>query len=68
MANVLPLFVTSRTAAKLFELPEAEFLRLVRGGHLPPPSDIAGHMRCDVASLRCILNGEAADGREPIKW
>tara|TARA_R100000789_G_scaffold22155_1_gene24883 strand:+ start:4200 stop:4409 length:210 start_codon:yes stop_codon:yes gene_type:complete len=59
-APLPPLAVKDTTAAKLLDLPAAEFRRLVNSGALPPPCRIGGHHRWRVADINAILNGNAA--------
>ena len=66
--RVEPILATSKTAARLLDISEAEFLALVNGGQLPKPMDLAGMKRWSVENLRRIARGEAADGMEDIDW
>lgn len=66
--RVEPILATSKTAARLLDVSEAEFLALVNGGQLPKPVDLAGMKRWSVENLRRIARGAAADGMEDIDW
>lgn len=55
-----PLAVRDTTAAKMLDMPAAEFRRLVNDGALPPPCSVGGHHRWRVADINAILNGNAA--------
>lgn len=62
-----PIWASERTAAELLDMTPAEFRRLVEGGYLPAPREIApGMIRWDAAHLRAIGNGNAVDGG--IDW
>ncbi|RJL09454.1 hypothetical protein [Paracoccus siganidrum] len=68
MSTTVPIFASSRTAAKLFDLREPEFLQLVEAGHLPGAIDIGGGIRrWEVDRLRLIASGTAALGGE-MDW
>jgi len=66
--KVEPILATSKTAARLLDVSEAEFLALVNGGQLPKPVDLAGMKRWSVEDLRRIAHGEAADGMDEVDW
>lgn len=67
MSKTVPIFASSRTAAKLFDLREPEFLQLVEAGHLPRGRQIApGMVRWVTDDLRRIACGDAIDGG--IDW
>jgi hypothetical protein len=68
MAAELPILASSRRAAKLLDLTEAEFLKLVEDGHLPQPREIAGFRRWDVSSLQSIATGAAIDAMDGVRW
>jgi hypothetical protein len=68
MSNPVPIFASERTAARLMDMKPAEFRALVEGGHLPRPREIGGLQRWDVAELRRIVNGEAAEGMGGVQW
>jgi len=68
MTSFTPLFVSERSAAKLFDMRPAEFSALVKDGHLPPARDIGGLKRWDVLDLRRIISGEAAGGMGSVQW
>lgn len=68
MTAVAPIFASEATAAKLLDMKPAEFRGLVEAGHLPPPRDLAGLKRWDVAELRRIISGEAVDGMGDVRW
>jgi len=69
MADPHPILASERTAARLLDMKPAEFRELVDGGHLPKPREIApGVRRWDVADLRRIATGAAADGMEDVAW
>lgn len=60
-----PLFATSKTAASLLEMKEAEFLRLVEKGALPRP---ARFDRWDVEQLKKAMNGDYIGGLGGVAW
>lgn len=66
--RVEPILATSKTAARLLDVSEAEFLALVNGGQLPKPVDLAGMKRWSVEDLRRIVRGEAAGDMDGIDW
>lgn len=53
------LAVKAETAARMLDLPVAEFLRLVAEKALPPPRRIGDHQRWDVAQIEATLRGTA---------
>ena len=57
-----PLFVSEVTAARMLELPVAEFRNLRAAGVVPLPRRIGPHERYDVAELRSMIRGEAVAG------
>lgn len=62
MSKLIPIFASARTAAALFDIPEAKFMELVEAGHLPPATPIGGGVkRWDVALLKRIASGDAAE-------
>lgn len=63
-----PLYAEAKTAAKLMDMPERDFLRLVDDGHLPRPIDIGGFKRWSVDHLNAIAKGEAAIGMDGVSW
>jgi hypothetical protein len=65
---IIPILASERTAAQLLDLKPAEFLALVEGGHLPPPRNIGGFKRWDVADLRRIGSGSAIEGLAEVQW
>ncbi|QOL80457.1 helix-turn-helix transcriptional regulator [Pseudooceanicola spongiae] len=67
MAALQPLFVDDRTAAKLFCLSRAEFLDLIRQGHLPAPTKLGTYDRWDVEELLRIAKGERARPDEGLE-
>lgn len=68
MTDATPIFATDRTAARLLDMTPAEFRGLVEGGHLPGPRMIGGLARWDMAELRRIITGEAAEGLGDVRW
>ncbi|MBO9455518.1 hypothetical protein J7376_06615 [Paracoccus sp. R12_1] len=67
MGQVQPLFASASTAAKLLDMKQSEFQRLVDSGCLPRGREIApGMVRWPVDDLRKIVSGEAVDGG--IDW
>lgn len=67
MADIQPIFADEKTAASLFCLPQMEFRRLVREGHLPKGEEIAPNLkRWNVDALRRIATGAAASGE--MEW
>jgi hypothetical protein len=68
MTKLTPLFASARTAAALFDIPEAKFMELVEAGHLPRATPIGGGVkRWDVALLKKIATGAAAEEGE-MEW
>lgn len=61
MARPTEIAVTSRTAAKLFEIKEPEFLRLVDEGVLPRARMVGGFRRWSRAELEKVVSGEAME-------
>jgi predicted DNA-binding transcriptional regulator AlpA len=59
-APILPLAVRETTAAKMLDMSQAEFRRLVGAGALPPPARVGGCERWRVADIEAILNGSAS--------
>lgn len=68
MTKLAPIFASEATAARLLDMKPADFRRLVQDGALPGPRDIGGHARWDVAELRRIITGEAAEGLGDVQW
>jgi hypothetical protein len=68
MTRALPILATSKTAAKLLDMQERDFLSLVQAGALPQPRDISGHQRWDIEELRTIGRGETAFGMSGVSW
>ena len=68
MSQHAPIFASEATAARLLDMKPAVFRGLVKDGMLPGPRDIGGHPRWDVAELRRIINGEAAEGLGDVQW
>jgi hypothetical protein len=64
MADLTPIAVSDRNAARMLDMPTAEFLRLVSVGSLPGPVLIGGHDRWIVDDLRAIVRGDAARPQE----
>ena len=60
MTSAAPLAVKAATAAAMLDMPQAEFLRLVEHGALPPPVRIGKHERWRVEQLNAIIRGDAA--------
>ncbi|WP_280322696.1 helix-turn-helix transcriptional regulator [Sulfitobacter faviae] len=48
------------TAAKMLDMPLAEFRRLVAADALPPPCQLGGRERWRVKDIEAILNNSAA--------
>lgn len=59
-----PLFVRDTRAAKMLDIPAQEFLKLVKCGSLPSPTQIGGHARWRVSDLEAIGSGAAMNGDE----
>ena len=59
-APLLPLAVREATAARMLDMPAAEFRQLVAEGALPPPCRVGGHERWRVNDIEAILDGSAA--------
>lgn len=57
-----PLFASELTAARLLDMKPAKFRELVEAGHLPPPHDIGGEKRFDVAELQKVVRGDLIGG------
>ncbi len=60
MAEPHPIAVGESKAAKMLDLPKGEFLRLVKIGALPGPSNFGPYPRWSVARLQAVVNGTAA--------
>lgn len=60
MLQLNTIAATDRTAARMLDMPVAEFRRLVDAGALPAPVRIAGHERWLTDDLRAILRGDAS--------
>ncbi len=57
------IYVAEKNAAKMLDMPLADFRRLVAGGSLPPPFRIGGEMeRWRVADLDALISGEVLEG------
>ena len=65
MADVMPIAVRDATAARMLDLPLAEFLRLVSAGALPGPKHVGDNELWLVDDLRAILSGDAARPDDP---
>lgn len=65
MTKHTPLFATAKTAAKLLEMKEAEFLALVKDGALPSATKFD---RWDVELLQKAMRGDLIDGLEAVIW
>jgi hypothetical protein len=67
MASLTPILANEANAAKLLDLPLAEFRALVERGYLPQGREIApGIIRWPADELRALGKGEKVDW-EP-KW
>ena len=67
MASHAPIAVGEQTAAKMLDMPVAQFRQLVSEGLLPRGRMIApGFQRWDVETLRQVARGDAVDER--IAW
>ena len=53
-ATQWPLFATAKTSARLLDMPERDFLRLVTEGALPGP---IGLNRWDVSQIEAVMRG-----------
>lgn len=60
-----PLFATSKTAARLLEMKEAQFLSLVKDGALPPAAKFD---RWDVEHLQKAMRGDMIEGLDSVEW
>jgi hypothetical protein len=61
MANrPVPLMVGEKTAAELFDMKTADFLKGVDAGYFPLPKEIGGHRRWAMEDLRSIAEGRKA--------
>lgn len=60
MAELRPIAVDAKSAAKMLQLSTKEFLRLVSAGALPGPSRIGPYPRWAVSTLEAIVSGQAA--------
>ena len=65
MTKFTPMFATAKTAAKLLEMKETEFVALVKSGALPPPAKFE---RWDVEQLRKVMQGDLINGLEGVVW
>jgi hypothetical protein len=64
-----PIAASEATAARLLDMGVAEFRELVVAGVLPRGREIApGLRRWDVAELRKIITGHAAEGMDDVTW
>jgi hypothetical protein len=68
VSRLVPLLASEATAAKLMDMPVAEFRRLVQGGHLPGPVRIGDAERWPTEDLVRIAKGEAAEGLGDVRW
>lgn len=67
--RVAPIFANERTAAQLLDMRPAQFLDLVKAGHLPQGREIApGTVRWVVDDLRRIISGEGIEGMGDVSW
>lgn len=57
-----PLLASEKTAAKMLDLPQSEFLRLVEVGALPGPVRVGPHERWRVDDLARIGTHEVVRG------
>ncbi|HBM58440.1 MAG TPA: DNA-binding protein [Citreicella sp.] len=67
MAAPAPLAVRDTTAARMLDMPAAEFRRLVDAGALPKPRRIGGHERWRTADIEAILSGDSAIPHEDFE-
>ena len=56
-----PIAVSDKTAAKMFEIPHAEFRRLVDEGLLPRPVKLGQHERWKVEDLERVMSGQSTE-------
>lgn len=68
MAELVPILASAATAARLLDMRESEFRKLVDDGLLPRPVSLAGLERWDTHALRRIATGAAVDGMEGVEW
>ncbi len=67
MTILTPIFANEATAAKLLDMPLAEFRAHVQSANLPRGKEIVpGALRWSVEDLRKIARGDAIDGG--IEW
>lgn len=59
-ADLTPLAVREKTAARMLDMSQADFQRLVKDGALPGPTRIGDVTLWRVADLEAILSGDAA--------
>lgn len=64
MGRIAPIAVAERTAAKMMDMAQSDFRRLVRSGSLPSPVRISGFERWRVTDLESVLNGNAMNEDE----
>lgn len=64
MTRLTPLFASEATAAKLLDMPRADFRDLVSKGALPAPTRFD---RWDVAELQAIMRGQAAKPQDEFE-
>lgn len=64
----LPILVSERQAAQLFDMKPVQFRALVDGGELPRPKTIGEFERWDTSELCRVASGDAIDGMGDISW
>ncbi len=69
MSQVVPIFASEATAAKLLDMTHRQFRDLVAAGLLPRGKEfVPGVWRWAVDDLRRIASGDAVDGMGDVKW
>jgi predicted DNA-binding transcriptional regulator AlpA len=68
MAELFPIAVGEKSAAKMFDMDVRQFRDLVRKGVLPRPRQIGSFDRWDAEELRAVVRGQMVHGYEDVKW
>ncbi|MCA2007914.1 hypothetical protein [Tritonibacter mobilis] len=68
MANLFPIAVGEKSAAKMFDMEVRQFRDLVQQGILPKPRQIGSHDRWDAEELRAVVRGQMIHSYEDVQW
>jgi len=68
MTAPAPMFASEKKAAQLLDMKTCEFRKLVDDGHLPPPRNLGGLQRWDMAEVHKIASGDAVEGLGSVNW